>query len=192
MATMAVPWHRMFGACFRGRGSSANETSILTIRLWAVFVVALLAVCASSRTQAQTAGTITGTVTDPTGAVVPSAKVTITNTGTGTVARTLQTNGSGAYVAEALPVGAYEVAIEASGFQRAVPRLRTGWRAEYGHGESSLHVDQSGSRHSGGVQGPDQQLQCEIRHRRRSLSAGRDQVGSQRFSRRPLRIPSER
>src|SRR2546426_4592505 len=120
MATMAVPWHRMFGACFRGRGSSANETSILTIRLWAVFVVALLAVCASSRTQAQTAGTITGTVTDPTGAVVPSAKVTITNTGTGTVARTLQTNGSGAYVAEALPVGTYQVAIEASGFQRAV------------------------------------------------------------------------
>src|SRR2546427_12388776 len=100
MATMAVPWHRMFGACFRGRGSSANETSILTIRLWAVFVVALLAVCASSRTQAQTAGTITGTVTDPTGADGPNAKGTITNTGTGTGPRPIPHKGHEGRVGE--------------------------------------------------------------------------------------------
>jgi hypothetical protein len=70
--------------------------------------------------QAQTAGTITGTVTDQSGAVVPSADVAITNTGTGVVARTLQTDSSGNYVAEALPVGTYQVAIEAKGFQRSV------------------------------------------------------------------------
>jgi hypothetical protein len=57
---------------------------------------------------------------DQTGAVVPNATVTITNTGTGVVARTLQTGPAGIYVAEALPVGTYQVAVEASGFQRAV------------------------------------------------------------------------
>ena len=70
--------------------------------------------------QAQTAGTITGTVTDQSGAVVPSADVVITNTGTGVVARTLKTDSSGNYVAEALPVGTYQVAIEAHAFQRSV------------------------------------------------------------------------
>jgi len=70
--------------------------------------------------QAQVTGTITGTVMDQTGAVVPNATVTITNTGTGVVARTLQTGPAGIYVAEALPVGTYQVAVEASGFQRAV------------------------------------------------------------------------
>jgi hypothetical protein len=52
--------------------------------------------------------------------VVPSADVVITNSGTGVVARTLKTDSSGIYVAEALPVGTYQVAIEVHGFQRSV------------------------------------------------------------------------
>jgi len=70
-------------------------------------------------THGQTAGTITGAVTDSSGAAVPKATVTITNTLTG-AARTLETNTAGVYTAEALPVGTYQVAVEAAGFERSV------------------------------------------------------------------------
>jgi hypothetical protein len=57
---------------------------------------------------------------DSSGGVVPNAKVAITNTGTGVIARTLETNTSGIYTAEALPVGNYMVTVEATGFEKAV------------------------------------------------------------------------
>jgi hypothetical protein len=59
---------------------------------------------------------LTGTVTDASGAVMPGVKVTITNSGTG-VARTLETNASGAYLAPELVPGTYEVKAEAFGFK---------------------------------------------------------------------------
>ena len=59
--------------------------------------------------------TIVGTVTDNSGAVVPNAAITITNTATG-IARTLTTNDSGQYVASALSIGNYKVKAEAAGF----------------------------------------------------------------------------
>lgn len=60
---------------------------------------------------------ISGTVTDPSGAVVPKATITITNTDTNTV-RTLEASGSGAYSAPSLPLGTYTVTIEAPGFKK--------------------------------------------------------------------------
>ena len=60
-------------------------------------------------------GTITGKVSDPTGAVVPGAKVTVHNTDTGTE-RALATDNGGRFSAPSLPVGAYAVRIEAEGF----------------------------------------------------------------------------
>lgn len=93
-------------------------------RLTFVLVAAIAMLFTVRLAEAQNAeGTITGTVTDETAAVVPNATVTITNTLTGAVARTTETNASGIYVAGALPVGTYQVAVEARGFQRAV---RTG------------------------------------------------------------------
>jgi hypothetical protein len=62
--------------------------------------------------------TILGTVTDPTGAAVPNATVTVTNTATN-IADTLQTNGSGSYTAPNLPPGTYNVVIKATGFSTA-------------------------------------------------------------------------
>jgi hypothetical protein len=59
---------------------------------------------------------LTGTVTDPTGAVMPSVKITITNGGTG-VARTVETNASGAYLAPELVPGTYEIKAENPGFK---------------------------------------------------------------------------
>jgi hypothetical protein len=69
---------------------------------------------------AQTSGTITGTVTDPSGSAIPGATVTVTNIGTGVVARTLTTGPGGIYAAESLPVGTYQVSVAASGFQTGV------------------------------------------------------------------------
>ncbi len=68
------------------------------------------------RAQAPT-GAIAGVVTDPTGAVIPSARVVITNNETG-LKRALATGAGGDYSAPALLAGVYEVTAEAPGFQR--------------------------------------------------------------------------
>jgi hypothetical protein len=54
----------------------------------------------------RTSATISGTVTDPSGAVVPQAKVTATNTATGT-ATSVNANASGFYVVSNLQPGPY-------------------------------------------------------------------------------------
>ena len=117
MATMALFSHRVFGSCFRENNLRLDGEHVLRVRLLTVLAVGLMAVCSCRLTQAQTAGTITGTVTDESGAVVPNATVTITNLGTGVLARTITTGSSGLYVAEALPVGTYQVSVSATGFQ---------------------------------------------------------------------------
>jgi len=60
-------------------------------------------------------GTITGTVTDPQGAVVPNAQVVLTQTGTGFVL-TQKTNRDGMYVFSPVQIGSYSVKVTASGF----------------------------------------------------------------------------
>ena len=80
--------------------------------------LALLAMCVGLYAQAPT-GTILGTVTDNTGAVIPSANITITNKATN-VARTTVTNAEGIYSAPALQPGDYEVRAEVQGFRTLV------------------------------------------------------------------------
>jgi len=57
-----------------------------------------------------------GTVTDPSGAAVPNAEVTILQLSTGTL-RTFTSNDSGQFVAASLPIGKYDVKCAASGFK---------------------------------------------------------------------------
>ena len=64
-------------------------------------------------------GTISGTVTDSTEAVVPAAAVTIINADTGVTVWRGVSNESGVYRAPALPVGRYNVSVEVQGFKRA-------------------------------------------------------------------------
>ncbi|HWC00786.1 MAG TPA: carboxypeptidase-like regulatory domain-containing protein, partial [Bryobacteraceae bacterium] len=59
-----------------------------------------------------TTGTITGIVTDPSGAVVPNAKVTILNEAEGST-RDLATSASGVFTASNLTVGTYRVRVTA-------------------------------------------------------------------------------
>jgi hypothetical protein len=63
-------------------------------------------------------GTISGLVTDATGAVIPHSSVTITNTGTG-IQTTANTDSSGSFVASGLPFGHYVVSATATGFGKA-------------------------------------------------------------------------
>ncbi len=64
-------------------------------------------------------GSITGQVTDPTGAVIPKANVTVTNTDTGYLAKVVTTK-EGFYTAPELPPGPYKLAVEAKGFRTYV------------------------------------------------------------------------
>jgi hypothetical protein len=67
----------------------------------------------------QDRATLTGVVTDPTGAAVPAADVKVTNTATNAVYRTL-TNETGWYVVPNLPVGPYRISVERQGFRTYV------------------------------------------------------------------------
>ena len=66
-----------------------------------------------------TTGTILGTVRDSSGAVVPDATVTITDTGKGTVS-TYTSDANGDYNAPFLIPGTYDVSVEKGGFKRTV------------------------------------------------------------------------
>ena len=90
------------------------------IRLELVAWVLVLCLAASVSLRAQVAGgTLSGTITDPSGAAVPNAQVVVKNSATG-VARTLTTNAEGLYSAVNLLPGVYEVEVSATGFNTEV------------------------------------------------------------------------
>ncbi|HEV2619297.1 MAG TPA: TonB-dependent receptor [Acidobacteriaceae bacterium] len=90
-----------------------------TKRLFALASAAAFALCAVLPANAQTAGngTISGTVTDSSGAVVPDTAVVITDTDTG-VTRNLVTDSAGAYTAAFLQPGNYEVVLGGGTFAK--------------------------------------------------------------------------
>ncbi|HTZ84395.1 MAG TPA: TonB-dependent receptor [Candidatus Acidoferrales bacterium] len=86
-------------------------------RFISVMSILVFSLLAAATLSAQTfRGTILGTVTDPSGAVVAGAKVIVKNTGTG-LERSTQTSGDGSYSLPELPIGTYTVTITAGGFQ---------------------------------------------------------------------------
>ncbi|HWP83558.1 MAG TPA: TonB-dependent receptor [Terriglobia bacterium] len=86
------------------------------------FVLLLLVLSIRSIHAQLTTGTISGVVTDPSGAIVPGATVTAKNLGTG-FSRSTISGATGRYDLPNLPVGSYEVSSELAGFQRII---RTG------------------------------------------------------------------
>src|SRR5688500_3097577 len=76
-----------------------------------------LAVAPTAGAQSAPTGSLTGVVQDPNGAAVPAASVTVKNVGTG-LTRTAAAGADGRWTIPALPVGGYEVLIEAQGFKR--------------------------------------------------------------------------
>jgi len=91
--------------------------SLKQIPLRLILLLGALLVLFAAQGLAQEA-TFVGTITDPSGAAVANAKVTLTNLET-SVAKEFTTNESGQYVAEAMHIGHYDVKVETSGFKTA-------------------------------------------------------------------------
>ena len=77
----------------------------------------LAVVLAGSPLLGQATGSLSGTVQDHSGAVVPGATVTATSQGTG-VARDTKTDDTGHYLLPLLPIGTYSIQVSAQGFQK--------------------------------------------------------------------------
>lgn len=81
----------------------------------AVLVLSSLALAQSNNQ------TITGTVTDASGAVLPGVSITVVNDGTG-LTRSVVTNESGVYTVPQIPIGSYRVEAELPGFRKEIRR----------------------------------------------------------------------
>jgi hypothetical protein len=86
-----------------------------------VFLIAFLLVASVSNAQI-VGGTISGTILDTAGAVLPDAQITILNQETGGI-RHLISDAAGAYSAPSIPIGAYTISVTHEGF---APQTRTG------------------------------------------------------------------
>src|SRR5271170_485628 len=87
---------------------------IYRFALVVLFLASVFILVSSSFAQ-QTLGTLNGTVTDPSGASVPGATVTVTNAGIN-LTRTATTQDSGFYQIFNLPIGTYKVSVTRDGF----------------------------------------------------------------------------
>ena len=83
--------------------------------LW--FVLLVFSLCSSAALFGQDTATITGTVTDPSGAAIPAAQVTLISAERG-INRTTATNGSGDYLFASLPIGSYDLTVSVAGFKK--------------------------------------------------------------------------
>ncbi|HTW48943.1 MAG TPA: carboxypeptidase regulatory-like domain-containing protein [Acidobacteriaceae bacterium] len=81
-----------------------------------IFALAALLIAPLCARGQELQGTFTGTVTDPSGAVIPHATVTLILTGVGAQARVVQTDADGNYTATNLPAGTYSITVAAQGF----------------------------------------------------------------------------
>ncbi|MBA4122644.1 MAG: carboxypeptidase regulatory-like domain-containing protein [Acidobacteria bacterium] len=93
----------------RGHGQRQYFTLILLM---------LFTLISVSKAQ-ESSGKIVGTIVDQAGAVVPGAKVTVTNAGT-QVSRDTVTDEGGNFQVISVPVGTYQVSVERSGFKKAL------------------------------------------------------------------------
>ncbi len=99
----------------------------LIIRVSVILLLASVACLSPAILWAQVdRGSIVGTVSDASGAVVPGASVTVNNVATNQAVR-LTTNSSGNYEANLLHIGAYTVTAEKEGFRKTVqPNIEVG------------------------------------------------------------------
>src|SRR3984957_12193350 len=102
---------------------NTRKCSVSTLRH-----ILLFSVLGVSSLWAQVTATISGTVTDSSGAVVANATIEVKNAGTA-ITQSTSTDGQGRYAVRELPIGDYEVHATATGFQNLV---RTGITLEVG------------------------------------------------------------
>jgi outer membrane receptor protein involved in Fe transport len=118
------------------------------VRFSSVFVLLLSGAAAQEST-----GSISGDVTDPSGAAVPRATIVVTSVQTG-IARKETSNASGSFVVTNLPVGDYSLTAEAAGFKKfeatkirldVNDRLKIPVHLEIGGTTETISVNESGA-----------------------------------------------
>ncbi len=127
----------------RGRG-------LFKARLFCqLLAIPLLLACCVSIASAQQGGTLLGTVTDPTGAVVPNVSIVITNTDTNQSTKSVS-NQSGEFLIADLQIGHYNLRAESPGFKSVEQhgislnvgdRERVDIRLEVGNAQESVNVE---------------------------------------------------
>jgi Carboxypeptidase regulatory-like domain/TonB-dependent Receptor Plug Domain len=105
--------------CNRFAGGGGVCDRRFTLRALSFMLLAVLLAIPFSMHAQEYAGTITGIVTDQTGAAVPGATITIINIGTNNTA-TAKSDGQGNFTAAQLPVGKYEVHVTQGNFKEYV------------------------------------------------------------------------
>ena len=93
----------------------------MSLRTGLAFVVAIICLCPLGLFAQTPTGSISGTVTDASGAVVPGAKVTVTDVGKG-ISRSVTTDSAGRYQVPGLILGGYELQVQMEGFQTEIRR----------------------------------------------------------------------
>ena len=106
----------MNARCFARKNIQINKGTPRRIQFLRFLTAFLLVLVAASLTHAGITASISGTVTDSSGAAIVGATVTATNVETG-VAETQQTNAQGFYSFQSLPLGKYTVEVAQKGFK---------------------------------------------------------------------------
>src|SRR5580698_8112288 len=104
--------------CFSSMNSLARSKPYRTLLL--VFTC-VLAITFAPTLRGQATGSFIGNVDDKSGSAIPSATVAVTSEGTG-FERDTKTDSSGHYLIPLLPVGTYDIKVDAGGFQNAVSK----------------------------------------------------------------------
>src|SRR2546425_1728791 len=103
------------------RRARANVQEARMLKKLGVQIVAVLvgALFFTAYAQTTTVGTISGTVRDEKGAIVPKAEVSIQSEGTG-ISRTVSSDDNGFYLAPSLPAGLYTISTAPHGFKKTI------------------------------------------------------------------------
>src|SRR5438128_2235035 len=110
--------HRMYSISQRGPDKMEKTTAVALARYLALSAL-ILSACHQANAQSVVGAQISGVVTDPSGAVIPTAQIRATQTESGQT-RTTASTSNGDYVLPNLPVGPYRLEVTNQGFERYV------------------------------------------------------------------------
>jgi len=129
-----------------------SGTSVFKIFSAACALLALCCLLSPSQARAQlVTADVLGTVTDTTGAVIPNAKVTLLNTGTG-ISASMKSNATGEFLFSHVQIGTFKITVEATGFKTfmangitagANDRVRIGAKLDIGNQVETVEVQAS-------------------------------------------------
>lgn len=117
-SSYAYRLNRLLSCCSMRAG---GDLSVRAMRCGVLLLLLIAGFSAAPAGRAQGLGSIVGTVTDPSGAAIPGAKVLAAQSGTGVQTETV-TNATGGFVLPALPPRNYDITVTANGFAPSTQR----------------------------------------------------------------------